>query len=154
MRKTWGNEELRINPNNYRHRYPIPKYKRIGAILSLAIGWTDKQCWFSPGFKLHFLICFRILLISFPLYTKIYHKYVLVLYSPNLEGTELGIIFFLSLGWRKKKKREKIPKFKTKFINIEYMVTSSSPLKPTYPRQNLASIMVHMLVGCCVSSWD
>jgi hypothetical protein len=31
------------------------------------------------------------------------------------------------------------------------MVTSLSPLKATYPRQSLALIVAHVLVGCCVS---
>jgi hypothetical protein len=31
------------------------------------------------------------------------------------------------------------------------MVTSSSPLKATYPRQSLVSIVEHVLIGCCVS---
>ena len=32
------------------------------------------------------------------------------------------------------------------------MITSLSPLRAMYSRQNLASIVIHMLVRCCVSS--
>ena len=31
------------------------------------------------------------------------------------------------------------------------IVTSSSPLRITYPRQSFAFIVIHVLVGCCVS---
>ena len=34
------------------------------------------------------------------------------------------------------------------------IITGSTPLMATYLRQSFATIMIHVLVGCCVSPWD
>ena len=39
-------------------------------------------------------------------------------------------------------------------LGVLLMVTSSSPLWTIYLRQNLAPIVIHVLVECCVSSQD